>query len=543
MDELSSVPLEWDYVSQTLLPHLSFAMFHYIPYSENSEIQNEEHFNMLYEDSGNIIVLPSGSFSEGLRLPPSIRKNKHCRAKGLIASDYDFMLVDMRKTVGERGHSENHPKMEYYVYTEGMHPGYTLLEIVRPGGTPERFKTEISSVDKSFLDGAKQTSIHHGLKETSRHEISFQGPAVTFTVDNVSHIPSYTDVDYVHALFLPKWPQIANEWIHRQRVCNWPSQRTIQEIVDKGCHVVAKGHPASKTMTSEWRFSFSYAERALSRQLSRIQKQCYLLLKVLHRQAFKEPKGIVSYHLKTVLYWAAEEVPQDLWTEDSLAQMLFYLLDKLLFCLIKDSLPSYFIPSNNLLDVVPWHIIKLIIGKVSEVRSDPMKHLLLYNKEHKFVSGPLFAALCDVFRPILEHGQNTRNVSCTINEVILNVFIPVGADLISHQISDFKWFHEGFERDNDLEHELLPMNNAIIIALDVCRFADRIGVKGVHPALAFNQYLSSITDDYTVVKLCTRLLERFPDAPNKEELQKQIGERSFNVEFRRLCNLYVLKVG
>ena len=64
-----------------------------------------------------------------------------------------------------------------------------------------------------------------------------------------------------------------------------------------------KAHPLSLQKDVEWRLSFALAEIKLARSLREEQRLCYLAVKALYFMELKEPKGLLSFHLKMILFW------------------------------------------------------------------------------------------------------------------------------------------------------------------------------------------------------------------------------------------------
>lgn len=186
-------------------------------------------------------------------------------------------------------------------------------------------------------------------------------------------------IDHVPAVKCSTWPSAAWEFTVRERPSGWPPKNVIQEIVAKGCHVVPKStKPTPQTKLKQafhcylntddyidWRLSFSLAEKILVSNLNSTQVKCYMLLKILDgeltRVLFREkeregtlpddPFYLSSYHLKTTFFWVCEEIPLEDWSEDNLGACLLKVVEKLVLFLEKTTIPNYFIPSSNLIEI------------------------------------------------------------------------------------------------------------------------------------------------------------------------------------------------
>ena len=56
-----------------------------------------------------------------------------------------------------------------------------------------------------------------------------------------------------------------------------------------------------------WRYSFSLAERELSKEINEIARKCFLCLKIISADHLKPIcKRLKSYHLKTILFRTLE---------------------------------------------------------------------------------------------------------------------------------------------------------------------------------------------------------------------------------------------
>ena len=152
------------------------------------------------------------------------------------------------------------------------------------------------------------------------------------------------------------WPNDATEWVRRPRYFGWPTSNDISSIVDAGCHLVAVGHPNSDTKFTEWRLSFSIAERTLVWSFNHVQMQCYACMKLILKQFIKlkcsPPNQILcSYFIKTFLFWKYETTHLDFWCERNFKECLMYLLREFSQCINEGVIRHYFLPRFNLLSV------------------------------------------------------------------------------------------------------------------------------------------------------------------------------------------------
>ena len=202
----------------------------------------------------------------------------------------------------------------------------------------------LSTMDNSFVDHFKSDFSASATETTAEVKVG------------MDHACNHMSMDFVPAVRLLFWPHQATSWITRQRL--WPSQDTIQSIVDKGCQVVPRTSPGGD-VHSEWRLSFSGPEAILSQLRSNKQQQTYYFFKMFFYRYLKcvessepESKPLYSFVMKTTMLWVSEELPPDDAIWESLENSVQMLLFKLLGSLEAGFLPHYFIPEINLLDRV-----------------------------------------------------------------------------------------------------------------------------------------------------------------------------------------------
>ena len=520
--------MERDFVSNMPFLHMSFILRHFLPMafpSRTRELREilqktvEAHFKV------NIAVaLATGSSVEGLGLPRLFRLSRGQVVDSLY-SDIDIMMIGMLKFVGDQDLS---PKTDlaYYIYTEGVHPGYLWLQIVHPESTSPSLRSQVSEQSCYFLDAEACTKVvFDGIDVDIGDTMTLQGPAVTFNVANLTsgntrHIPLGGEADSVHGLKVPVWPKMAQEWAARRRTAGWPTQELVDDIVAHGCHVVAAGHAKSVHHNLEWRFSFSQAELVLAGNLTQTQKQCYLLLKTLHLAEFKQPKGVVSYHLKMLLFWTCEQIPQRMWTEETVGQCVVSMLDRLLHCLVCRNLPSYFIPANNLIDSIPDEVLNVVIKKVRNVRRDPVRSLLRFNLNYKYFFGPIYSDVYTIFQPVLDDAETASTLKDSFF-VLVKVTKNLARSYIIDHIQLWRLANTGL-RQSDNEEYTLPYEHTIAVYEDVSRMARNIIHHETHPARLIMPLVEEIGIPAIATVLCKVLLAQYPNAPNREEITAKL---------------------
>lgn len=187
--------------------------------------------------------------------------------------------------------------------------------------------------------------------------------------------------DYVPCLHCAKWTTLADKWADRKRAADWPKRGLISEIVSEGCHVVPISHycdSGDDFHETEWRLSFSNAEKKLVDTLMTGQRQSYIMAKLIMKQVIQEMKDSSSYlsvekvpssyHLKTIFLWKCEEKPLKEW--NNLLESVVDLLKNLVDHLRKGNIPQYFIPENNLIDDIKQNVLGSVADGIMTAIND-----------------------------------------------------------------------------------------------------------------------------------------------------------------------------
>lgn len=108
-----------------------------------------------------------------------------------------------------------------------------------------------------------------------------------------------------------------------------------------------------------------------------IQRECYRCLKKYHRAYLsKHPKGLVTFHLKTILLQTIEETGSDVWTESNQAGCLMKLLNNLLKALKQKHLSHFFVKSYNMfcIDYIENpEVLESLASKVEQIMQNPLQ--------------------------------------------------------------------------------------------------------------------------------------------------------------------------
>lgn len=222
------------------------------------------------------------------------------------------------------------------------YPGYFKMKMCHPlyqQDQPVYFKNLYLKL-KLFKD------LEHAKFYLSRNKLD-ETRDMAALLTNIDDDLGIHEIDNVAAFRFYKWPEVAKEFLTRYRPSNWPSKELIEAATSNGCGFIAKGRDCID-LQYQWRISFAASEKILSRSLKPCQVRAYLFMKSLAKYSLKKPKGLSSYMLKNVLFWTVETLDPNVWTEEN----LLYCVEALVFTLSEflgnKIIPSYFLPSINL---------------------------------------------------------------------------------------------------------------------------------------------------------------------------------------------------
>ncbi|XP_052800454.1 uncharacterized protein LOC128231527 isoform X3 [Mya arenaria] len=253
------------------------------------------------------------------------------------------------------------------------------------------------------------------------------------SVDQEVYLPKISSADLVPAFQLGDWPRPAVEWKTRKR--QWPSEETVQKVVECGCHIVSKrplflnlnGDPTNEDNSPEsdktntfFRLSFSRCELLLAKSLTETQKCCWRILKA-YQKAFlgTEPKVLASYHWKNVVFWVSEETDPSFWTEDNVLCGVCKALDFMIKCLRERFIPVYFVRNENLIAGCKHEVIEEALARVISIRKNPIGYLQL------FIESPPQSLPYKVSRKALKTSLENQNSK---TEYVLDTMVDTVRD-------------------------------------------------------------------------------------------------------------------
>lgn len=164
---------------------------------------------------------------------------------------------------------------------------------------------------------------------------------------------------------------LQEKWINdKQGSSKWLKDDMLKKLRDFKCSVVAKSWDSQEENLSVWRISFSGPERECVSSLPPEPKICLIIMKAIRRKFLSKPKGLISYHMKTVLFYTLDKVGSD-WKRSDRAENILRLLAAVAEALKSRSLPLYFEPRLNTLESMEAETAAELENKVQEILSAP----------------------------------------------------------------------------------------------------------------------------------------------------------------------------
>ena len=166
-------------------------------------------------------------------------------------------------------------------------------------------------------------------------------------------------------------PCLKDEWVKdKQGTTKWLTQGQLEKLRDTRCSVVAKSWESHEENLTVWRISYSGLERQCITSLPPEPKICLIILKAIRRKFLSKPKGLISYHMKTVLFYTLDKTGSD-WKKSERAGNILGLLASLAEALKTRSLPLYFEPRLNTLESLDAGTAAAVEEKVRKIIRSP----------------------------------------------------------------------------------------------------------------------------------------------------------------------------
>ncbi|XP_062579069.1 uncharacterized protein LOC134240990 [Saccostrea cucullata] len=221
-------------------------------------------------------------------------------------------------------------------------PGFTLLQLLTPPKYREINSACIRINDIFYVSSSmcRRVTYINNCPNTTEH-----GPC------SRKHTHTNTDFDYAYCFACDFWPPSATSWINRCH--SWPQRHVVHDVIRNGCHFVAIGHKLGNYRDTEWRISFSLAEKKLVCAMNHCQFLTYGLLKLFLQEAInsdcnENDKLLCSYHMKTAIFWLIQQNTMPFWRPNNLLDCFWVCFKLILKWTYEGVCPNFFIPQNNM---------------------------------------------------------------------------------------------------------------------------------------------------------------------------------------------------
>ena len=224
-------------------------------------------------------------------------------------------------------------------------PGFALLRLVTDSS--DRFiQGSTQALLNDYYISSKLWREGHTAAYNDASMVYTHGPCTSGEIGE-------TEFDFAICLRNDIWPTNAQDCIRRLQQCGWPLLATTLEIVKDGVLFVPIGAKQSFFENTEWRMSFSLAEKRLIHAMNHTQFLCYGLLKLFLKEAIDANvtvKGLLcSYFLKTAVFWEISTT-QNRWVPCTLLSRFWNCITRLLQWINCAYCPNFFVPQNNMFE-------------------------------------------------------------------------------------------------------------------------------------------------------------------------------------------------
>ncbi|XP_060574446.1 uncharacterized protein LOC132732101 [Ruditapes philippinarum] len=350
--------------------------------AESSNIPGQSDSDVMGVIRGVIVVDTDCKVEEDLITIKAVRTGclpGYCKLK-FTSNQYDFFMAN----------KENIPQGYYDILLKSTQKMYVSSTLFCKHGIPRNLKPN----------------------EKGKIDIEFNGPAIT-----------NSNVDYVQTFEMQTWPEEAKIWKARKRSNNWPSISLLNRLEKEiPCYVAPIGNKRSPEFDLEWRLSFVELERELIWSLNDTQFKCYIFLKLLKNLLSEHRilENITSYHLKNVLFWTCETLPESEWLHRNLIYCVKKCLKMLEVCIRDNKLEHYFIPENNLFQNIHFKLksnddtFRMLHGNINKITT----MLAIYSKQEYLYHTPtdivFYSALFEIIWTYCSMLYDPTIVNCCI---------------------------------------------------------------------------------------------------------------------------------
>ena len=313
-------------------------------------------------------------------------------------SDFDYLWIKSSVKATEcEDLVEGDNDLTLFMEDNTAPPGYCKLQLLRSGQDNFHHRDFIEhncyvrcqDYVRPHLSSADVVDMHHNILKQFA-EVEKSGPA------NKGQLPGYRETDNVQAIRCAHMPHSFKTWIRRHQDTDWPTKQIMEEIVRSDIFLVPVGMHDTDQRSLQWRVSFNIPEKILIQNFTTVQHQIYVLLKMIKTEIIEPQcqKSITSYIVKTLMLWAVEQIPAQMWSNRNLIDLLFHVLNLLYRCIKCGFCPMYFIPECNILHGRVTKTTQMIICEIlSSLLSDRISCILrlprIRHQLHQYIFVPL----------------------------------------------------------------------------------------------------------------------------------------------------------
>ena len=411
------------------------------------------------------IPIFSGSKAEGLRFKSS-------------DNDWMFIYRDIKVILSD-SYIEIYDSNTTLLLMENAmtKPGFTLLKLIGESTEPA-----VTRSTEDILKG-RYLSCKIWRELLTKKPLFTHGPCASFTIGQYEY-------DYAYCLRCDIWPANAEDCIRRLHQSAWPSHETVLSIVNDGVLFVPIGSKQSIFENTEWRMSFSLAEKKLIHAMNHTQFLCYGLLKIFLKEAIDvnpDVKGLLcSYFLKTTLFWEIITT-SNRWNPSTLLPRFWNCFRRLLQWVSCSYCPNFFIPQNN-----------MFAGKIEGRNRDKLlQHLtILYYEGYS----------CLLRCQSLEDGMS---LTIMHRKLILELEKVDEADIALEIIRELSKFNSSSKLTNPLTYQFASPTSSyeyFLLKTFLYQHLTNLSISGTNynsaDARCNKSYYSNLTQRMNVVRRC-----------------------------------------
>ena len=146
---------------------------------------------------------------------------------------------------------------------ERTQPGFSLLRLLKSNSQQFLRLTTERLFNAQYVSSKLWRELHFATSPNRDMEF-LHGPCISGVIGSIEY-------DMAHTLRCDIWPHDARDCIKRLNQCRWPSNDIIHSIINDGVLFVSIGARGSKYENTEWRMSFSLAEKRLVHAMNHTQ--------------------------------------------------------------------------------------------------------------------------------------------------------------------------------------------------------------------------------------------------------------------------------